>query len=182
MAWVPNLADPSVPAGKDDSENEILRLWGEPRTFDFEPLPHWDLAERLGILDLQAGATLAGARFFVLKGMGAMLQRAMINFMLDLHVHEQGYTEMHTPYMVKEEIMYGSGQLPKFYDNLLPRRRGRPVAHPDLRGAAGQHVLRPDPSAGRPAVENDRFQPVLAEGARRGGSRRARHQTRQAVL
>jgi seryl-tRNA synthetase len=118
LAWVPNLPDPSVPAGKDDSENEILRLWGEPRTFDFQPLPHWDLAERLGILDLQAGATLAGARFFVLKGMGAMLQRAMINFMLDLHVHEQGYTEMHTPYMVKEEIMYGSGQLPKFYDNL----------------------------------------------------------------
>jgi seryl-tRNA synthetase len=119
LAWVPNLVDPSVPSGKDDSENEILRLWGEPRTFDFEPLPHWDLAERLGILDLQAGATLAGARFFVLRGMGAMLQRAMINFMLDLHVREQGYTEMHTPYMVKEEIMYGSGQLPKFYDNLF---------------------------------------------------------------
>jgi seryl-tRNA synthetase len=118
MAWVPNLPDPSVPAGKDDSENEILRVWGEPKTFDFEPLPHWDLAERLGILDLQAGAALAGARFYVLKGMGAMLQRAMINFMLDLHVHEQGYVEMHTPYMVKEEIMYGSGQLPKFYDNL----------------------------------------------------------------
>jgi seryl-tRNA synthetase len=118
MAWVPNLPDPSVPAGKDDSENEILRVWGEPKTFDFEPLPHWDLAERLGILDLQAGATLAGARFYVLKGMGAMLQRAMINFMLDLHVHEQGYVEMHTPYMVKEEIMHGSGQLPKFRDNL----------------------------------------------------------------
>src|SRR6266568_3646130 len=118
LAWVPNLVDPSVPTGKDDSENEVLRLWGEPETFDFQPLPHWDLAERLGILDLQAGATLAGARFFVLKGMGAMLQRAMINFMLDLHIHEQGYTEMHTPYMVKEEIMYGSGQLPKFRDNL----------------------------------------------------------------
>jgi seryl-tRNA synthetase len=118
MAWVPNLPDPSVPAGKDDSDNEILRVWGEPKTFDFEPLPHWDLAERLGILDLQAGAALAGARFYVLKGMGAMLQRAMINFMLDLHVHEQGYVEMHTPYMVKEEIMHGSGQLPKFRDNL----------------------------------------------------------------
>jgi seryl-tRNA synthetase len=119
LAWVPNLPDPSVPDGKDDSENVILRVWGEPKTLDFEALPHWDLADRLGILDLQAGATLAGARFFVLKGMGAMLQRAMINFMLDLHVHEQGYTEMHTPYMVKEEIMYGSGQLPKFYDNLF---------------------------------------------------------------
>jgi seryl-tRNA synthetase len=73
LAWIPNLPDPSVPAGKDDSENEILREWGEPRTFDFQPLPHWELAERLGILDLQAGARLAGARFFVLKGAGAML-------------------------------------------------------------------------------------------------------------
>jgi seryl-tRNA synthetase len=118
LAWVPNLPDDSVPAGKDDSENEILRLWGEPKTFDFQPLPHWDLAERLGILDLQAGALLAGARFFVLRGAGAMLQRALLNFMLDLHVGEQGYTEMHTPYMVREEVMYGSGQLPKFYDNL----------------------------------------------------------------
>ncbi|HLZ28517.1 MAG TPA: serine--tRNA ligase [Chloroflexota bacterium] len=119
MAWVPNLVDPSVPLGKDDSENEVLRIWGEPRTFDFEPLDHVALADRLGILDLPAGATLAGARFFVLKGMGAMLQRALINFMLDLHIHEQGYTEMHTPYMVKEEIMHGSGQLPKFRDNLF---------------------------------------------------------------
>lgn len=118
LAWVPNLPDASVPQGKDDTENELLRVWGEPKKFDFEPLPHWDLAERLGILDLQAGATLAGARFYVLKGAGAMLQRALLNFMLDLHVGEQGYTEMHTPYMVREEIMYGSGQLPKFRDNL----------------------------------------------------------------
>jgi seryl-tRNA synthetase len=118
LAWVPNLPDDSVPAGKDDSENELLRVWGEPKTFDFQPLPHWDLAERLGILDLQAGAVRAGARFFVLRGAGAMLQRALLNFMLDLHVGEQGYTEMHTPYMVREEVMYGSGQLPKFYDNL----------------------------------------------------------------
>jgi seryl-tRNA synthetase len=118
LAWVPNLPDTSVPAGKDETDNEIIRIWGEPKVFDFEPLPHWDLAERLGILDLEAGAMLAGARFYVLKGAGAMLQRALVNFMLDLHVREQGYTEMHTPYLVREEIMYGSGQLPKFYDNL----------------------------------------------------------------
>jgi seryl-tRNA synthetase len=118
MAWVPNLPDASVPAGKDDSENEILRMWGEPRSFDFEPLPHDELAKRLGILDLEAGAILAGARFFVLRGAGAMLQRALLNLMLDLHVGEQGYTEIHTPYLVREEIMYGSGQLPKFRDNL----------------------------------------------------------------
>jgi seryl-tRNA synthetase len=118
LAWLPNLPDAAVPNGKDETENEILRTWGEPRKFDFEPLPHWDLAERLGILDLEAGARLAGARFYVLRGAGAMLQRALVNFMLDLHVQEQGYTEMHTPYMVRQEIMYGSGQLPKFYDNL----------------------------------------------------------------
>jgi seryl-tRNA synthetase len=118
LSWVPNLPDEQVPLGADETENEIIRTWGEPREFDFEPLPHWDLAERLGILDLEAGARLAGARFYVLKGAGAMLQRALVNFMLDLHVNEQGYTEMHTPYMVREEIMYGSGQLPKFYDNL----------------------------------------------------------------
>ena len=118
LAWVPNLPDQSVPAGKDDTENELLRTWGEPREFDFQPRSHLELAERLGILDMKAGANLAGARFFVLKGAGAMLQRALINFMLDVHVGDQGYTEVHTPYMVREEIMYGSGQLPKFYDNL----------------------------------------------------------------
>jgi seryl-tRNA synthetase len=118
LAWIPNLPDASVPAGKDDTENEILRTWGHPKTLDFKPLSHLELSERLGILDMEAGARLAGARFFVLKGAGAMLQRALINFMLDLHVGEQGYTEMHMPYVVREDIMYGSGQLPKFYDNL----------------------------------------------------------------
>jgi seryl-tRNA synthetase len=118
LSWIPNLPDASVPLGKDDTENEVLRSWGEPQTLDFEPKPHWDLAEQLGILDLQAGANLAGARFFVLKGAGAMMQRALINFMLDVHVREQGYTEVHTPYVVREQVMYGSGQLPKFYDNL----------------------------------------------------------------
>ncbi|MDQ3809753.1 MAG: serine--tRNA ligase [Chloroflexota bacterium] len=118
LAWLPNLPDESVPSGVDDSDNEVLRSWGEPRKFDFQPLPHWDLAQRLGILDLEAGARLSGARFYVLVGAGAMLQRALVNLMLDVHVREQGYTEVHTPYMVKEAIMYGSGQLPKFYDNL----------------------------------------------------------------
>jgi seryl-tRNA synthetase len=119
LAWVPNLPDVSVPPGKDDTENEVLRVVGEQKTLPFEAKPHWELAERLGILDLQAGANLSGARFFVLKGAGATLQRALINLMLDVHVREQGYTEVHTPYMVREEIMYGSGQLPKFYDNLF---------------------------------------------------------------
>ncbi len=118
LSWVPNLPDESVPPGTDDTENEVLRTWGEPAALDFEPLPHWELAAKLGILDLEAGARLTGARFYVLTGAGAMLQRALVNFMLDVHVREQGYTEVHTPYLVREQIMYGSGQLPKFYDNL----------------------------------------------------------------
>ncbi len=115
---VPNVPDASVPPGEDDSDNVVVRTWGEPPTFDFQPLPHWDLATRLGILDLEAGARLAGARFYVMRGAGAQLERALINFMLDLHTREQGYTELEVPYLVREEIMYGSGQLPKFYDNL----------------------------------------------------------------
>lgn len=119
LAWVPNLPDASVPHGKDDAENELVRQWGEAPEFrDFQPVPHWELAERLGILDLEAGARLAGARFFVLIGAGALLQRALVNFMLDLHVREHGYTEVHAPYLVRGEVMYGSGQLPKFRDNL----------------------------------------------------------------
>ncbi len=115
---VPNVPDPSVPVGQDDSENVVVRTWGQPRTFDFQPLPHWELGKRLGILDLEAGARLAGARFYVLRGAGALLERALIAFMLDLHVRQQGYTEVEVPFLVREEIMYGSGQLPKFRDNL----------------------------------------------------------------
>ncbi|MBI2756230.1 MAG: serine--tRNA ligase [Chloroflexi bacterium] len=118
LSWLPNLPDASVPMGKDDAENVLVATWGEPKRLDFQPLPHWELAETLGILDLEAGARLSGARFFVLKGAGAMLQRALTNFMLDLHVHQQGYTEVHAPYLVRGEVMYGSGQLPKFADNL----------------------------------------------------------------
>lgn len=116
---VPNVPDPSVPLGEDDRDNQLVRSWGEPPVFDFTPLPHWDLADRLGILDMETGARLAGARFYVLRGAGAALERALINFMLDMHTREQGYTEIEVPYLVREEIMYGSGQLPKFADNLF---------------------------------------------------------------
>jgi seryl-tRNA synthetase len=119
LAALPNVPDASVPDGIDDTDNVVVRTWGEPPVFrDFEPLPHWELGARLGILDMEAGARLAGARFYVLRGAGAALERALINFMLDLHVREQGYTELQVPYLVREEIMYGSGQLPKFRDVL----------------------------------------------------------------
>jgi seryl-tRNA synthetase len=117
VAAIPNPPDPRTPYGKDDSENVVLRTVGEPKAFDFEPQPHWDLGPALGILNFEQGVKLTGSRFYVLSGAGARLQRALIAWMLDLHIR-QGYTEKYTPFMVKEETMFKSGQLPKFYDNL----------------------------------------------------------------
>lgn len=118
LLCIPNLPDADVPPGRDEHDNVVIRTWGQPRQFDFQPLPHWELAERLGIIDFEAGVRLAGSRFYVLAGAGARLQRGMINWMLDLHTREHGYTELQVPYLVKGEVMTGSGQLPKFFDNL----------------------------------------------------------------
>ncbi|UCG83790.1 MAG: serine--tRNA ligase [Dehalococcoidia bacterium] len=115
---VPNLVHPGVPVGRDESDNVVVRSWGEVKTFDFEPLPHWDLGIRLGIIDFERGVKISGSRFYVLQGWGAKLQRALIAFMLDLHINEHGYTEVYPPFMVKRECMLGSGNLPKFADNL----------------------------------------------------------------
>jgi len=118
LLQVPNMPHESVPVGRDESENVVVRTWGQPREFDFEPLPHWDLGPTLDIIDFERGVKLSGTRFYVLKGMGARLQRALITWMLDLHVNEHGYTEIYPPFMVKEECMWGAGQLPKFLDNI----------------------------------------------------------------
>jgi len=107
-----------VPDGKDESENRVVRTEGELPTFDFEPKPHWELGERLGIIDFERGIKISGSRFYVLVGAGARLQRALITFMLDVHTREHGYTEVYVPYMVKRECLVGTGQLPKFGDNL----------------------------------------------------------------
>ena len=115
---VPNVPQASVPIGKDESDNVVVRSWGELPKFDFEPVPHWKLGEDLGIIDFERGVKLSGTRFYVLKGLGSRLQRALINFMLDLHTSEHGYQEMYPPFMVKREAMVGSGNLPKFADNL----------------------------------------------------------------
>lgn len=118
MYEVPNLPDASVPVGADESENVVLREEGRLRKFDFEPLPHWDLGPQLEILDFERGVKLSGSRFYILKGAGAKLQRALIQWMLDLHVSEHGYTEIYPPAIVKEQCMWGAGQLPKFADNI----------------------------------------------------------------
>ncbi len=118
LLWVPNLPHPSVPLGPDDSHNVVVRTEGEPHAFDFEPLAHWDLGPMLGLIDFERGVKLSGSRFYLLRGWGARLQRALITWMLDLHTHKHGYTEIYPPYMVKRESLVGAAQLPKFADNI----------------------------------------------------------------
>jgi seryl-tRNA synthetase len=115
---VPNIPHPTTPVGKSEEDNVIVRSWGEPKKFDFKPAPHWKLGEDMDIIDFERGVKLSGSRFYVLKGSGARLQRAIIAFMLDLHTKEHGYQEIYPPFMVKRECMVGSAQLPKFADNI----------------------------------------------------------------
>jgi len=115
---MPNMPHESVPVGGDESGNVTVRSWGEARRFCQPAKPHWELGESLDIIDFERGVKLSGSRFYVLKGKGAHLQRALISFMLELHIGQHGYREIYPPYMVKEECMVGSGNLPKFADNL----------------------------------------------------------------
>ncbi|MGD2047629.1 MAG: serine--tRNA ligase, partial [Gemmatimonadota bacterium] len=115
LLGVPNTPLDEVPVGGEEA-NEVVSEWGEARAFDFTPLPHWEIGERLGILDLAGGARISGSGFPVLRGAGARLQRGLINFFLDVHTEENGYTELRVPYLVTSETMTGTGQLPKFAD------------------------------------------------------------------
>ncbi len=117
VATLPNLPAPEVPYGTGEHDNVVIKTVGEPPHFDFTPLPHWELGPRLGILDFERGVKLSGSRFYILSGAGARLQRALIAWMLDLHIR-QGYREQYPPFMVKGEVLFASGQLPKFADNL----------------------------------------------------------------
>jgi seryl-tRNA synthetase len=119
---IPNVPHGSVPVGRSSEENPTVRSWGEPRTFDFEPLPHWEVGERLGILDFGRASKIAGARFVVMRGAGAKLERAITHFMLELHTGEHGYTEILPPFMVNSAAMRGTGQLPKFEEDLFKLR------------------------------------------------------------
>jgi seryl-tRNA synthetase len=118
MLEVPNLPHPDVPVGPDETANVVVRTIGEPRAFDFTPLPHWELGPRLGIIDFDRGVKISGSRFYVLRAAGARLQRALIAWMLDVHTREHGYSEIYPPAMVKRECLVGTGNLPKFGDNL----------------------------------------------------------------
>jgi seryl-tRNA synthetase len=116
--WVPNMPHESVPVGPDESHNVVVRAWGQPREFDFEPLPHWDLGETLGLIDFERGVKMSGTRFYVLKGAGAALHRALTNWFIDVGTRDHGYTEVYPPFMVHEEAMVGAAHLPKFRDNM----------------------------------------------------------------
>ncbi|TAK36569.1 MAG: serine--tRNA ligase, partial [Chloroflexota bacterium] len=115
---VPNMPAPDVPYGKDDTENVVLRHWGERRHFDFTPKPHWEIGEQLGIIDFDRGVKISGPRFYVLKGLGARMERALIDWMLELHSSRHGYVEIATPYLVRRDSMVGTGNLPKFEEDL----------------------------------------------------------------
>jgi len=118
LLQIPNIPNPTVTAGKGEEDNVPVRSWGEPKSFAFTPAPHWQLGESLGIIDFDRGSKISGTRFYILKGLGARLQRALISFMLERHTTRHGYQEIYPPFMVKRECMVGSGQLPKFADNI----------------------------------------------------------------
>ncbi len=122
MLRVPNLPHESVPIGEDEEDNVEVRRWGEPREFPFDPKPHWEIGEKLGVLDFERGARLSGSRFTVVRSWGAKLERALINFMLDLHT-SKGYEEILPPHLVRPEILEGTGQLPKFEEDLYKCER-----------------------------------------------------------
>ena len=144
---LPNLPLPGVPDGTDETANTVVGTWGTPRSYDFSPLPHWDLGERLGIIDLPRGAKLSGSRFFALSGAGARLQRALTSWMIDLHSQEHGYREVYVPYLVRRDTMYGSGNLPKFADNLYHDEEDDlwliPTAEVPLTGFHRDEILEP---------------------------------------
>jgi seryl-tRNA synthetase len=119
LAGIPNLPQESVPLGRSEADNVEVRKWGQPRTFDFEPKAHWDLGPELGILDFERAAKITGARFAVYWGAGARLERALINFMLDVHTRQHGYTEVLPPFLVNSDSLFGTGQLPKFAADLF---------------------------------------------------------------
>lgn len=116
---IPNVPHESVIVGRDENDNKEVRRWGEPRKFDFAPLPHWDIGEKLGILDFERGGKVTGARFTFYRGLGSRLERSLVNFMLDLHTREHGYTEFFPPFIANKDSMTGTGQLPKFAEDMF---------------------------------------------------------------
>ncbi len=148
MLRIPNLPHPDAPLGADESENVVRRTEGEPRQFDFDPRPHWEIGTGLGIIDFERGVRMSGSRFYVLLREGAALQRALIQWMLDVHVHEHGYTEVYPPYLVQARCLVGTGNLPKFEENLYHDAEEDlwliPTAEVPLTNMHREEILEPD--------------------------------------
>lgn len=144
---LPNIHHESSPVGADESENVEMESWGEPREFHFEPKPHWEIAEDLGLANFEWGAKVSGARFYTLTGLGAKLERALVNFMLDLHTEKHGYTEIFAPFLVRPECMVGTGQLPKFGDDAFALERDNlwlvPTAEVSVTNVHREEVMEP---------------------------------------
>jgi seryl-tRNA synthetase len=183
MLELPNIPHPDVPVGKDETANVVVREVGElplPQA-GFTPKPHWDLGPELGLIDFERGVKVSGSRFYVLTGAGAKLQRALISWMVDLHVNEHGYTEVYPPAMVKRDCLVGTGTLPKFGDTMYRD------AEEDLwfcahRGSDGDQPLPGRGPRGRPATGVPRrLQPMLSPRTHVGGAGRTRHQARSPV-
>lgn len=148
LLQIPNLPNEQIPTGPDETANQEVRRWGEPRRFDFEPQAHWDLGTKLGILDFERAAKISGARFPLMRGDGARLERALVAFMLDLHTREHGYTEVLPPYLVHSDSMVGTGQLPKFAEDVF-RCEGTdyyliPTAEVPVTNLHREEILGPD--------------------------------------
>ena len=118
MRWIPNIPHESVPVGKSEADNEVVREWGQHPTFDFDPKAHWDVGEALGIMDFAAASKITGSGFILTKGLGARLERALINFFLDINTKQHGYTEIYPPFLVNHDSLYGAGQLPKLEEDM----------------------------------------------------------------
>lgn len=121
---IPNMPSTTTPVGKDASENVIVKYWGEPRKFDFEPIPHWELATSLDIIDFERGSKISGSGFILYKGLGSRLERSLFNWMLDVHTSEHGYTELFPPFLINRKAMTGTGQLPKFEEDMYHTDKG----------------------------------------------------------
>jgi seryl-tRNA synthetase len=145
---LPNIPRPDVPHGLSEADNVVLRHWGEPQAFNFTPRPHWELGEQSGIIDFQRGAKSSGSRFYTMSGFGAKLERATISWMLDLYTREHGYTELMLPILVRREVMEGSGNLPKFADNLYHDKEDDlwliPTAEVPIANLHRDEILPPD--------------------------------------
>ena len=148
LLWFPNIPHESVPVGKAEEDNKEIKKWGNIRTFDFEPRPHWEVGELIGGLDIQRGAKVSGSGFYFLTGPGARLERALINFMLDLHTLKHGYTEAMIPYVVGEDAMRGTGQIPKLKDDMYHIEQDNlyliPTAEVSLTNLFAGEILGPD--------------------------------------